>query len=396
MNLARITIFVSLLLVEFCFANNGNLDISAFGGKPNSDIAKALSSAWTQACASTTPVKIVIPGSTYQMSVLELKGPCKAPIEIQIDGTIKAPADPNTMKGAYHWLTIGRVDSITLSGKGVFDGQGANAWKRNDCHKNYKCKGDSMNLGFNFVNNSIVRGLTSKDSKTFHVNVISCNNFTFDGFKVSAPNNSPNTDGIHIGRSTNVNVINTDIATGDDCISIGDGNKKLTIQNVVCGPGHGISIGSLGRYEIEESVEGLLVKNCTFKGTDNGVRIKTWPNSPVKITVSDMHFEDLIMTNVRNPIIIDQEYCPWNQCKKQNPSKIKISNISFKNIKGTSSALEGVVLSCSSGVPCQDIEMANVDLTFNGAAAKAKCSNVKPKIIGKAPACGDGVSAGGS
>ncbi|KAK7327678.1 hypothetical protein VNO77_21765 [Canavalia gladiata] len=81
--------------------NTQVLQISRFGGKPNLDITKAFISAWTQACASTTAVKIVIPAGTYNMGVIDLKGPCKAPIEIKVDGTIKAPANPDVLKNAY-------------------------------------------------------------------------------------------------------------------------------------------------------------------------------------------------------------------------------------------------------------------------------------------------------
>ncbi|KAK7357267.1 hypothetical protein VNO80_16552 [Phaseolus coccineus] len=320
------------------------------------------------------------------MTHVEVKGPCKAPIEIQVDGTIKAPPNPEDV-GGEQWLRIGYVDHLTISGEGVFDGQGATAWKQNNCNKKFDCKLLGMNFGFNFINNSIVRNITSKDSKHFHVNVLGCNNFTFDGFKVSAPGDSHNTDGIHIGRSTDVNVLNTDIATGDDCVSMGDGCKKILVQNVNCGPGHGISIGSLGKYKEEESVEDITVKGCTLKETMNGVRIKTWPNTPSTITVTDMKFEDLTMDKVSNPVIIDQEYCPWNQCTKENPSKIKISKVSIKGIKGTSGTKEGLVLACSSGTPCEGVEISDVSLTFNGAPAIATCTNVKPTITGKAPAC---------
>jgi len=54
-------------------------------------VFKALTSAWVEACTSTTTSRIVIPSGTYQMTHVVVKGPCKAPIEIEVDGTIKAP-----------------------------------------------------------------------------------------------------------------------------------------------------------------------------------------------------------------------------------------------------------------------------------------------------------------
>lgn len=173
-----------------------------------------------------------------------------------------------------------------------------------------------QNLSFNFVNNTVIRDVTTKDSKNFHVNCISSNNVTFQRFTISAPGDSPNTDGIHIGRSSLVNVTDSVIRTGDDCISIGDETNELHIHNVTCGPGHGISVGSLGKNVEEKDVHGIYVQNCTFIGTQNGVRIKTWPSAPATLQISNLHFEDLIMDNVSNPIVIDQEYCPYNLCDK--------------------------------------------------------------------------------
>ncbi|KAL1337940.1 hypothetical protein HN51_032618 [Arachis hypogaea] len=377
----------SLFLSDFTRAQPGAFDISKFGGAPNADITQAFLSAWKEACASTVAAKITIPSGSYRMNAVDVKGPCKAPIEIQVDGTIQAPANPSDLKGADQWIKINYVDSVTVSGHGIFDGQGAAAWKINDCGSNKNCKMLCMNFSFNFVKNSVVRDITSKDSKDFHFNVLGCSNFTFDGVKIDAPATSLNTDGIHIGRSTGIKILNTKIGTGDDCISLGDGSKQITVQNVNCGPGHGISVGSLGRYPNEEPVEGFYVTNCTLTNTANGVRIKTWPDSTGTSPITDMHFEDITMVNVMNPVIIDQEYCPWNQCNKQSPSKIKISKVSFKNIKGTSGTADGVLLTCSSSVPCEEVELANIDLTFNGAAATAKCANVKPTITGKVPAC---------
>lgn len=74
----------------------------------------------------------------------------------------------------------------------------------------------------------------------FHIVINGCQNVTMKGLKVLASGNSPNTDGIHVQMSSNVAVLNSKIGTGDDCISIGPGTSNLHIENIVCGPGHGI------------------------------------------------------------------------------------------------------------------------------------------------------------
>lgn len=273
-----------------------------------------------------------------------------------------------------------------------------------------------QNLRFNFLTNSLIQDITCMNSKHFQINVLGGNNVTLKLVKVSAPAESVNTDGIHIGKSTGVSVLDAVIGTGDDCVSIGDGNKQITVTNLTCGPGHGIAIGSLGRYEKEEPVEGINVKNCTISNTSNGVRIKTWPASPQESSASDIHFEDIIMNNVSTPILIDQEYCPYNQCTNQVcnrilycelsssiswlityfcqniyqpfyitfqvPSKVKLSKISFKNIKGTSNTPLAVKLVCSKGVPCEGIELSGIDFKYTGdkGPITSQCTNVKPTI----------------
>ncbi|PQM41850.1 exopolygalacturonase-like [Prunus yedoensis var. nudiflora] len=376
--------FMFLLLVSIAKAQPAALDVTSakYGGKPDFDITQALSKAWTDACASTSPSKLVVPKGTFKFLGTTFKGPCKAPIAFQLQGTLQAPADGNQLPKKDTWISFDHIDRLTISGGGTFDGQGAISWKQNDCHKNKNCKSIAINLRFNFITNSRIEYVTTKDSKNFHVNVLGCTNVAFHHFTVSAPKESINTDGIHIGRSTGISIIDSTIKTGDDCISIGDGTKNLNVTNVTCGPGHGISIGSLGRYPKEEPVSGITIKNCTLTDTQNGVRIKTWPASPAAGTASDIHFEDIIMVNVGNPILIDQEYCPWNQCTLKVPSKVKISNVSFKNIRGTSTTPLAVKLVCSKGLPCEKVELSDIDLKYTGnqGPLTSKCTNVKPTI----------------
>ena len=109
----------------------------------------------------------------------------------------------------------------------------------------------------------MVKDITSRDSKRFHINLLGCKNSTFYNVAISALEESLNTDGIHIGRSSGINITDSTIETGDDCVSIGDDSEQINIQRVTYGPGHGISVGSLGKYPHEEPVVGISVKNCT-------------------------------------------------------------------------------------------------------------------------------------
>lgn len=76
------------------------------------------------------------------------------------------------------------------------------------------------------------------------------------------------------------------------------------------------SIGSLGRRADEREVKGVTVKNSELIGTDNGLRIKSFPERFAG-GASEIFFNNINMTNVKNPIIIDQEYECDDICKKK-------------------------------------------------------------------------------
>ncbi|KAJ9686035.1 hypothetical protein PVL29_015087 [Vitis rotundifolia] len=359
-------------------------DVTKYGARTdgNSDISQALLKAWGDACSSPVASTVIIPDGTYPLGQIIIAGPCKAPINFVVQGTVMAPVDTSRFRAEAGWIAFQQIDQFTLSGGGVFDGQGKTVWGRK-CPSSEYCKQLPINLRFNFITNSMVKDLTSRDSKQFHINLLGCKNLTFYNVVISAPEESLNTDGIHIGRSSGINITDSTIGTGDDCVSIGDGSEQINIQRVTCGPGHGISVGSLGKYPNEEPVVGISVKNCTLTNTQNGVRVKTWPASH-QGTASEMNFEDIVMNTVGNPIIIDQEYCPHNQCNLKSPSRIKLSNVSFRNIRGTTSTQVAVKLVCSEEVPCEDVELGDINLEYNGneGPAMSQCKNIKPNLPG--------------
>ncbi|XP_024959734.1 polygalacturonase-like [Cynara cardunculus var. scolymus] len=395
-------VFPTFIFIFIVIAQAEVFDITKFGAKPDAEISKALCDAWSAACSATTPSKLLIPSGTFCLNVVEFKGPCKAPITVKIDGTLKGPEDPAVIPKGVQWITFSYVSALTITGCGTLDGAGGAiawpmkdpvAWPASDPQKKSSVKKCSLqyNLCLNFIENAMISGITSKDSKMFHVNVMSCKNVTFDNFHICAPSESPNTDGIHLGWSKQITIKNSVIQTGDDCISIGDGCEELHIEGVKCGPGHGISVGSLGKNSGEKPVIGVYVVNCTFNQTMNGVRIKTWPDSH-QGEVADLHFENLCMNQVENPIIVEQDYCPHSVCPKDKPSLVKVHDIFIKNVTGTATLPAVVNLKCSTANNgCENVKISDINLTYEGKEGPAfqECCNVKPVYSGKMipPAC---------
>ncbi|CAK9145607.1 unnamed protein product [Ilex paraguariensis] len=321
-------------------------------------VEKAFIQTWTAACNYNGRVRIVVPLGVYKLSETVFQGPCKcqAPITFQVMGTLKAVADVSEYSGS-GWITFDGITGLILTGGGTFDGQGQAVWKYNDCKENPNCVHLPAAIYFSQMKDTIIRGINLVNSMGFHMHITNSYLFRAIGLHITSPADSPNTDGMHISKSNLVRIVRNVIRTGDDCISIGQGATNVNITKVTCGPGHGISVGSLGKLPNEMDVTGIIVRNCTLVGTTNGLRIKTYP-AKTPSRASGILFSNIVMNNVQNPIIIDQGY----HTRSTKPSLIKISDVNFENIRGTSMSAVAVNLMCSSINPCQNVRFNNVNL----------------------------------
>nr|GMC83173.1 polygalacturonase-like [Ipomoea batatas] len=369
-------VFSFIIYVTFASAGSGSYNVQSYGAKPDgkTDSTKAFVGAWAAACASTAPATIHVPAGRFLVGSVTFVGQtCKNnAISFQMDGTLVAPSDYNNVVGkSGNWIKFEKVTGVSISG-GTLDGQGTALWACKNSAKN--CPQGATTLAFYNSNNVVISGLSSQNSQMFHILIDRCHNAKLQEVKISAPGNSPNTDGIHVQSSSAVTILNSHIGTGDDCISIGPGNSNLWIENIACGPGHGISIGSLGKEEQEGGVQNVTVKTVTFTGTQNGLRIKTWAK-PSNGFVKNVVFQHAVMSDVQNPIIIDQNYCPNHQNCPHQSSGVKISDIKYEDIHGTSATEVAMKFDCSNAQPCSDITLDDVNLTFKDHPAQASCSN---------------------
>lgn len=75
-------------------------------------------------------------------------------------------------------------------------------------------------MGFAFVNDSAVQRIKSLIRKMGHFYFFSVHLFNITGVAITAPGDSPNTDGIKMGFSSNIHISSIHIGTGDDCVAI--------------------------------------------------------------------------------------------------------------------------------------------------------------------------------
>ncbi|KAK1592895.1 hypothetical protein Q3G72_032120 [Acer saccharum] len=316
-------VMVMLEMISNGNANQSKLykvfDVTKYGAIPNSRTAntQAFARAWSDACKWNGKSRVLVPAGEFMLGSIKFIGPCKNPIAFILKGTLKAPSNPSEMKKD-QWISFRYVTGLVVNGGGTFDGNGVSSWKSVTPNSNPL----PISIKFEFVKNAKINHITSLNSKNAHISIFGCDNLHFNKVRITAPGDSPNTDGFKIGSSKRISISKTAIGTGDDCIAILSGTSETNVSGVFCGPGHGISVGSLGRYKDEKDV---------------------------------------------------------------TPSHVQIKDITYKNIWGTSSTKLAVGLQCSKRFPCKNIVLNNINLVHLGPEgfARSLCSNVNGASYGR-------------
>ncbi|KAK4362442.1 hypothetical protein RND71_017683 [Anisodus tanguticus] len=318
-----ISFFLALLLPSLIFARPDSpvFNVLHYGavGDGSTDATNAFNRTWEATCTSSSspPTMYVPSGKTFLLHPLKLSGPCvSSGVTIEINGNIVGPSEPSEWRCLANrcdkWIHLKHVNALTVRGNGTINGRGQKWWDDND-----RIRPTAFEISHS--KNVSLSGLSFKDSPRMHVHIESAESATVSNITIDAPAKSPNTDGIHvmfplINVELELIALNFHENAGDDCISIVDGCSNLKISNIICGPGHGISIGSLGKHGSNDNVENIVVSDVVFIKSTNGARIKTWQGGQGH--ARNIIFERILSQDSYNPIIIDQFYCDHEQCKE--------------------------------------------------------------------------------
>ncbi|CAH2076614.1 unnamed protein product [Thlaspi arvense] len=358
-----LSILVNLLC--FSFVKSQNYNVLDFGAKGDgqTDDSYAFAKMWNATCGGEESIgKLVIPaGKTFLLQPRVFQGPCRSSsIHIQFDGVIVAPSNKEawSIPKSQMWIGFSDVTGLAIVGSGTINGRGSSFWEQK-----VKVSERATALHFSRCDNLTINGITLIDSPKSHISIQVSKTVAISKINISSPESSPNTDGINVHGSTDVNIFDSTIQSGDDCIAISTGSVNINITRINCGPGHGISVGSLGEDGEKAEVSGVQVTHCTFNRTMNGARIKTWPGG--EGYARDISFEDITLIDAKNPIIIDQNYIDKGR-HGQTDSAVMISNITFVGFRGTSLTKDAMTLDCSPITHCKDVVMDGINITMAG------------------------------
>lgn len=165
-------------------------------------------------------------------------------------------------------------------------------------------------VSLRYCRNILLKGVTFMNSPAWNIHPFFCKSLTVDSVNVRNPYYAQNGDGIDVESCTDVHIHHSVFETGDDAICIKSGKNAVArtiegpcsniyIHDCVVNEGHGgFVIGS----EMSRDVKDILVENCTFTGTDVGVRIKSALGRGG--VVQNITIRDINMINIKGEGII--------------------------------------------------------------------------------------------
>src|SRR5579871_399391 len=386
---------VVVLAIALTTATQLSCDPLTYGavGDGKTDNTLAIQSA-INACAAlgggVVPPQVVGSQSVYLsgpialLSHVHLNIGAGATLQATNDHTRYVPAYINWVYQANEALISAQGQSdVAITGSGIIDGAGGQLqpdggpswWSLTGSQPNrpwliefYQCDGVTLS------------GITLQNSPMWTRALRFSNAITETGVTVTAPDTSPNTDGVDVVGSSNVTLTNLVINVGDDNIAIKSGlpvdptdpkqqgiprmaASQIQISAITAGSGHGISIGS----EAANGVNHVTIQNVQFTYTGNGFRLKTARDRGSEIYA--ISIQGLVMKGVALPLSINDYYPalggpqepPYQAARPVTATTPHVHDISITDLTATGanvqSFIEGLPESCIDHVTLSNVSI---------------------------------------
>ena len=247
----------------------------------------------------------------------------------------------------------------------------------------------------------LIDGPTFQNSPAWNIHPLMCENFTMRNTTVRNPWFSQNGDGIDIESCKNSIIHDCSFDVGDDAICIKSGkdkdgrdrkmpNENLIVKNCIVFHGHGgVTVGS----EMSSGVKNLHVSNCTFIGTDVGLRFKS--NRGRGGVVENIYISNIEMMNIPTQAISFNLYYSGRSASEdldagedgQAPALLPVTEETpqFKNIfirdVNCKGAMTGIFLQGLPEMKLENVELTNIKMEADYGLVCIDADHVKIKNL---------------
>jgi len=284
-----------------------------------------------------------------------------------------------------------KLKNVAITGSGTFDGSGerwrpvkkskltSSQWKAfTSLPGSVNDKGDIWEpdsnasklrpvlLELSECENVLLEGVTFKNSPAWCLHPMLCTNVTINDIRVINPWYAQNGDALDVECCKNVVITNSMFDAGDDAICIKSGKdeqgrklgvpcENVYIKNNTVLHGHGgFVIGS----EMSGGVKNIYISDCTFIGTDVGLRFKSTRGRGG--VVENIHIERINMKQIVNEAITMDLYYTANG-KPSSRTDVNEGTPQFKNIYMSDLLVEGAGKAFyMNGLPEMPLENINI------------------------------------
>ena len=266
-------------------------------------------------------------------------------------------------RGKQALLTATNAEDITIRGEGTIDGRGESWWPA-------PAEPRPRLIVFDHSRHIAMEGVTVENSPMWQIVPYYSDDLSFKNMKILAPQHSHNTDGIDPFSSTHVVIEHVLIDTGDDNVAIKSGqpgspgpdapSRDITITDCTFLHGHGLSIGS----EIAGGVDNVHAERIHFKGTDQGVRIKS-NRDRGNADIAHFSFRDITMDDVKTPILISEFYPKIPETITEEPMTRltpQFNDIVIENLTATGAKQAAIVVGLPES-PIRSLRLTNVHIS---------------------------------
>ena len=243
----------------------------------------------------------------------------------------------------------------------------------------------------------LLDGVTFQNSPAWNLHPLMCTNLIVRNVYAKNPPYAQNGDGIDVESCKNVLIENSTFDVGDDgiCIKSGrdaEGRKRnmptenVTIRNCTVYHAHGgFVIGS----EMSGGAKNIYVNDCTFDGTDIGLRFKTTRGRGG--IVENIFVNGITMKNIRGEaILFDMYYAakdpivlagekreePVVEVKPVNETTPQFRNFYIKNIV-CSGAAKAIFIRGLPEMSIRDIKMEYIILSAKKGTEISEAKNIE-------------------